>query len=137
MIKVTLNQALEGELSNELTELMGAAAVEAGIGLSNRLSYRSGKRTGTKWPQNKRRSSAKGEYPQEQTGELRSWVDADIEGPLTAMVGLNTTNSAKWQYLRDDPKGGRQPMFMYFEGRDSDKTLRRMAKGIRKAIGSR
>lgn len=137
MIKVDMNEALESELSKELTDFMGAAAEGAARGLGKRLGHRSEPRTGKKWPDNPRVSSALGEYPQEQTGSLKASVDSTIDSSLKALVGFQGEDFDKLRYLEFDGKGVRRPLFMYFEGKDSDRTLKIMASAIRKAVRSR
>lgn len=120
-----------------------AAAESAAEGLDKRLSYRSMKRTGRKYEHHPRRSSQMGEYPQQQTGRLKAttmagWAEEGVIG-----VGLSPNSGEdreKIHYL-ENPEigrhGAREPLFMFFEGVDSKRTLKMMATAIRKMIRSR
>lgn len=138
MLRIQENHRLPGMLEAQLTRAMEAAALEAAIGLRGRLSYLSSKRTGRKYPRYKRRSSAKGQYPQEQSGDLRASVDAAPLAALSAIVGVNTSDGRKIRFLERTGdargRGVRRPLFMYFEGRDRDYSLSLMARAIRREL---
>lgn len=141
MVEVRKNRQLWPDIESELTGAMEEAALEAGVGLEARLSYRSMKRTGRKYDKYPRRSSDFGEYPQQQSGRLRSSVSSESIGPLVAAVGLvakSQNDADKLKYLeKTGGSGVRRPVYMYFEGVDSTRTLKKMATGIRRALRSR
>lgn len=138
MLRLQQNPRLEAMLEAQLTSAMESAALEAAIGLRGRLSYASSRRTGRKYARYPRRSSRKGEYPQQQTGDLRDSVDAANGGKMIALVGFNTDNKKKVMFLErtgdSRGRGVRRPLFLYFHGVDRIRTMNRMAKAIRAAL---
>lgn len=138
MLRLQENPRLPGMLEKQLTNAVESAALEAAIGLRGRLSYYSSRRTGKKYARYPRRSSRKGEYPQQQTGDLRDSVDAAPGGKLVALVGFNTDNREKVFFLErtgnSRGRGVRRPLFLYFQGIDKAKTLARMASAMRSAL---
>lgn len=142
MIRVEQNPALMSELLKDLDEAVEEAAFEAASELQVRVS--AGTRTGRHWPGDPRRASARGEYPQEQWGDLVKSVDNKRTGQAEQAVGFFDENQFKLNKLEfgldsasdnqstgtGDRKGQRRPLYMLFQGRDRDKTLKSMEEAI-------
>lgn len=133
MIELRENPNFLNQLEVDVGISVGLAASSAVDSLADRIS--AGGRSGRHYDKYPRRSSAPGEYPQEQFGDLRSSVDSIQSGTAEYMVGFFGEDLDKLLYLefRGDPmtgKGRRQPLYMHFAGRDSTATLNEMAEAI-------
>lgn len=133
MIEIRENPNFLNELEVDVGVGLGLAAKSAASALAERIS--AGGRSGRHYDKYPRRSSAPGEYPQEQFGDLRNSVDSVQSGTAEYMVGFFGEDQEKLLYLefRGDPltgKGRRQPLYMHFAGRDSSATLNEMAEAI-------
>jgi len=89
--------------------------------------------TGIFWEElgDERQSSAPGEYPQLQKGNLQAGVDAwnlngQTDGTGVMAVGFRGVPHAGAIEFRDEGSGGRAPLYMHF-GRDMDETFAFMA----------
>lgn len=110
------------QLDDQIGALLDAAAEEGANVLSENL--KAGGRTGRKYPRLPRRSSAPGEYPQEQSGTLRRGVGSARDGStaqviivddLGKLLGLEFSPPSKNPNQPGTPKrhsGGRAPMWM-------------------------
>jgi len=67
------------------------------------------------------RSSAPGEYPQEQSGQLAAGVKAITSDPFEMKVGIFDVPHVGFLEYADEDDGGRQTMYMHFV-RDWDET---------------
>ena len=141
MLDIKHNPNLRGEIANSLSAGIEEAALAAGLRLQVKVGKYSGKRTGVKYAGYPRRSSAYGEYPQEQSGSLKLSVDVSQISSLDFNVGFFGESISKLKYLEytGNPalggRGRRRPLYMLFEGKDSEKTLAFMATAARKAFG--
>jgi hypothetical protein len=98
------------KLSGMLHKRLEAGALELGIVLEENLS--AGSRSGTQYPSLPRRSSAPGEYPQEQTGQLISGVFVEpTADPLVFEVGIEDDAGKLMGLEFEAPsQGGRAPL---------------------------
>jgi len=80
------NPAALAALDAQFDEAMRAAAEAGAEQLRDNLS--AGGRSGTQYPQLPRRSSAPGEFSQEQSGRLKDMVDHGQHAPASAWFGL-------------------------------------------------
>jgi hypothetical protein len=139
--RVVPNPNLERELGADVAKGVEAAAFGARDELSRRISKgpRSGKHYKDK--RHPRRSSAPGEYPQEQLSDLKDSVNANQVTPLEFEVGFFGDQELidKVLYLEyfGEPLTGagiRRPLWMLFEGKDSKRTVNLMKAAVRKAM---
>ena len=138
MLEVRENPNLLAELAEDLDAALEFAAKGAAEGLEEKMSSSGGPRTGRKYAKYPRRSSAWGEYPQEQFGQLRASVDYVRAAQMQYMVGFFGEDIEKLEYLefRGDPQTGRgvrRPLFMFFAGRDSNETIDQMASYLERS----
>jgi hypothetical protein len=137
-IRVVPNPKLEQELQAHVTKGLEEAALAAAVELERRISK--GPRKGKHYRDVKhpRRSSAPGEYPQEQLSELKGSVYSSQASALEFEVGFSGDQELvdKVLYLEyfGEPGTGsgiRRPLWMLFEGKDSKNTVRLMKNALR------
>lgn len=147
MLRLEQNPNLDQELLNELDGAIGDAAADAAYILTGKLEA-GNDRTGTHWPQDPRRASRHGEYPQEQRSSLVNSVDYKRSSLAEWMVGFFGDNQFKLNRLEfgldaasdnqstgtGKRKGQRRPLYMLFQGRDKKSTSAAMAKAIEERI---
>lgn len=90
-LKVEDNPNALKELYAEVDRVLAAMAEAGADQLSDNLS--AGSRSGVFYPSNPRRSSASGEFSQEQTGQLKGMVGSGQLAPLSHYFGLEPGNS--------------------------------------------
>lgn len=141
MLRFEESKTLRQDLEYDIALAMEAAAQGGADQLSENIS--AGSRSGRQYyPRSKypRRSSAEGEYPQEQLGNLKSTVGVYPGDTVTASTVGFFTGDKKMEsillYLEfyGDPsrggKGVRRPLYMTFEGRDSRVAIESMNNAI-------
>lgn len=147
MLRVEQNPALEMDILKDLDEALGDASAEAAYILTGKLEA-GNDRTGKWWPQDPRRASAHGEYPQEQRSGLVNSVDYKRAGLAEWIVGFFNENQYKLNRLEfgldqasdgqstgtGKRKGQRRPLYMLFQGRDRKSTAAAMAKAIQDRV---
>lgn len=135
MLTFKENESFHSEVQTQLLTALYEAGGDAASYLQDRLSYHStsGVHWGEEYPNwfgdsNPNRSSAYGEYPQEQSGSLAESVGVEDENDLAVQVGFFGEDQAKLEYLEflsselhDEEKnnGARRPLWMTFEGENS------------------
>lgn len=138
MLRFEESKTLVSDLNNDLAELIELAAFGAALQLDDNIS--AGNRSGTKYRKYPRRSSAEGEYPQEQFGKLRRMIQYERGEGTSSEVGFTPKNSKEERQLiylertGDPTKGGiglRRPLYMSFEGKDADVMKKRMEEMMR------
>lgn len=146
MLRVEQNHALEMDILKDLDESIGDASAEAAYILTGKLE--AGARSGIHWPEDPRRASAQGEYPQEQRSSLINSVGYKRSGLAEWMVGFFGENQFKLNRLEfgldqaadgqstgtGKRKGQRRPLYMLFQGRDRKSTSTAMAKAIEERV---
>lgn len=100
------NSDAEARLLAQLRAKINRGAANAADQLKGDLS-RAG--SGIHWPGNPNRSSAPGEYPARQTGELADSIGWRPAGPLLAEVGALNNPPAWAAYLEFQPVSTREP----------------------------
>lgn len=147
MLRVEQNPALEMDILKDLDASLGDAAAEAAYILTGKLEA-GNDRTGTHWPEDPRRASAHGEYPQEQRSSLINSVDYKKSKLAEWLVGFFGENQFKLNRLEfgldqaadgqstgsGKRKGQRRPLYMLFQGRDKKSTSAAMAKAIEERV---
>lgn len=122
---VTINPNLAAELAARHKRLMEAAAEEAAVALTENLSSTT-HGTGVHWGTLPHRSSAPGEYPVMQSGDLRDGVTSEstdgtaakvvIEDDLEKLIQLEfappSDNPNTPRAVATGVSGGRAPMWM-------------------------
>lgn len=130
MAKRGSNPNLKAELIKDLSPRIQHAA-EAGAAVL-RENVSAGARSGVHYPNLPRRSSAAGEFPQEQEGDLRASVDANpTNNPLVWEVGFFGDDQGKLNNLEYAPpsRGGRAPLARTMS---NPETLKRMEDALKK-----
>lgn len=139
-MSLELDPALEGLMDARVLRLMGAAALEGAVILEANLGSTSG--GGVQYPNLPNRSSAPGEFPTRQSGELQSGVTAEQGAGLDARVvihddpgkllGLEFSPPSKNPNQPGTPKrhsGGRAPMW---ETLSKPATIRQMEGAMKR-----
>lgn len=136
MLRFEENPNLRSQWEDDLDVAMEAAAEASAKRLRERVSRPYQPRTGHLWDSYGYvfRSSAFGEYPQEQYGDLKRSVDSVKVSKMSYLVGFFGEDEEKLKQLEYTGKGRRMPLHMHFAGMDSGDTLSVMAKAI---VGSR
>lgn len=132
MLRFEHNPNLLSLMEDDLDKAVGAAAQASADRLRERVSRGYQPRTGEFWENYGYlyRSSAIGEYPQEQFGGLRRSVDSVKLGKLRYAVGFFGESMEKLMYLEYTGEGRRMPLHMHFAGPDASDTMSLMAKAI-------
>lgn len=141
MLTFEEDKNFESAVNDDLLMQMVAAGGDAAEYLQDRLSYH--QVSGHHWRENPNQSSAFGEYPQEQTGDLKNSVEMHIEQDEMAVnVGLFSDDPRsldKFSYLEffshpghdeENSDGTRRPLWMTFEGDNSTEVHDLMADAI-------
>lgn len=133
MLSFQENPSILENLQADLSPKVEIASLSAATSLIDRIS--AGTRRGRHYAKYPRRSSASGEYPQEQFGHLVNSVDNVRVDALTYAVGFFGEDMDKLIYLElrgeaGTGKGRRQPLYMHFVGQDSTATLDEMAQAL-------
>jgi hypothetical protein len=140
-IRVVPNPKLFQELEAEVSKGLADASLAAAVELERRISR--GGRKGKQYRDAKhpKRSSAPGEYPQEQMGDLKRSVNANQASKLEFEVGFfggqDLVDKAMYLEYFGEPGSGagiRRPLFMLFFGKDSKRTLGIMRKAMAQAM---
>lgn len=132
MLRFEENPNLVAEWEKDLDEAMLVAAEASSDRLRERVSRPYQARTGHLWEGYGYmfRSSAPGEYPQEQYGGLKRSVASVRLGSMEYAVGFFGESQEKLDYLEYTGQGRRMPLFMHFAGPDASDTMSVMAKAI-------
>lgn len=140
-VKFEQNPALRSTMQGQLQRALDEATLAAAARIERKISK--GPRTGKQYRDkfHPRRSSAPGEYPQEQLGALKRSVNYSQISSLVNDVGFfgDAELMAKAVYLEftgeySTGKGLRRPLWMLFEGKDAKVTLQQMATAMRKSL---
>ena len=109
----------------QLQARLQARALEAATAAAEELGRKlEGEGTGIHWPSLPRRSSRPGEYPAEQTGELRRSVGSRTRGQHAAEFGLlNPPAYAALLHFKPPSAGGRPVMDMALADADIQRAV--------------
>jgi hypothetical protein len=132
-MKVTLNPQGIAQVRDRIRQAIEEASLAAAEQLDENTS--AGSRSGRQYPRLPRRSSAPGEYPQEQFGNLNDSIDVrDGEHDLQKRPGFYGENQGKLIGLEFKPasKGGRKPAMRTMESPETHQRMRDAAGKVKR-----